>query len=152
MKAAAASEHEQGRRRARPPSQQHPEGGEVSRGMNGASSSSQAAHAVQAPGQAAPLLAIIYSEFDNTLGPTIRCQAPEGYVCLACVSLRVSFAPSRLLSCFPSHLPTNTQLPVPRVLRQHFRLRHHGPAALRTHHRRDGLRLASGGLPAVHRE
>jgi hypothetical protein len=25
-----------------------------------------------------PLLAIVYSEFDNTLGPTIRCQAPEG--------------------------------------------------------------------------
>ena len=25
-----------------------------------------------------PLLAIVYSEFDNTIGPTIRCQAPEG--------------------------------------------------------------------------
>ncbi len=29
---------------------------------------------------AAPLLAIVYSEFDNTLGPTIRCQAPEGFL------------------------------------------------------------------------
>ena len=26
------------------------------------------------------LLAIVYSEFDNTLGPTIRFQAPDGYV------------------------------------------------------------------------
>lgn len=104
MKAAAASEHEQSRRRARP---QH---GEVRRGMNGASSSSQAAHAAaHVPGQAAPLLAIIYSEFDNTLGPTIRCQAPEGYVCLACVSLRVSFAllaSSLMLPIPPTHQHT----------------------------------------------
>lgn len=26
------------------------------------------------------LLAIVYSEFDNTLGPTIRFQAPDGWV------------------------------------------------------------------------
>lgn len=98
----AASEGEdQSRRRARP--QQQPDG-EVSRGMNGASSCSQAAHAAHAPGQAAPLLAIIYSEFDNTLGPTIRCQAPEGYVCLACVSLRVSFALLAARACASSHM------------------------------------------------
>jgi hypothetical protein len=86
MKAAAASEDDstQSRRRAR----------EV---MNGASSYSQAA---QAPGQAAPLLAIIYSEFDNTLGPTIRCQAPEGYVCVVCVCL-LCLPALRLLSRFP---------------------------------------------------
>lgn len=86
----------QNRGRAHPPSQQA--AGEV-RMMNEKGSRSQAANAAQASGQAAPLLAIIYSEFDNTLGPTIRCQAPEGCVCLVCVSLRVSFVslPSRLL-------------------------------------------------------
>jgi hypothetical protein len=29
---------------------------------------------------AGPLLAIIYSDFDNTIGPTIRCQTPDGCV------------------------------------------------------------------------
>lgn len=104
------NQRDQSKRRARPPHD-----GEV-RMMNGASSSSQAA---QAPGQAAPLLAIIYSEFDNTLGPTIRCQAPQGYVCWVCV-----YFPGCLLgpplACASSHASPSHHPPTHSFLSQEF--------------------------------
>ena len=112
------------------------------------------------PSKRRGLLAIVYSEFDNTLGPTIRFQAPDGYV-----RVRVCVCGRRARD----HPPTNSlvdqckalinhsgvfppQLPLPGALRRHIGLRHHGPAALRARGGGGHGRLSGAGIPPRHRE